>query len=148
MISLSHLFQLPGLTLDQVELSPHLLTISLVNEASEASCPLCEHSSHRIHSRYQRTLQDVPSSGRVLRLLLDVRRFFCTNAHCPRKIFAERFPNLTTVYARRTTRCTQALTELGFCSRWKSRSSLGKAPGLAKHSYDAPANSPSNALFL
>ena len=46
------------------------------------------------------------------------------------KIFAERLPDLTAVYARRTTRCTQTLTELGFTLGGKAAASLSSSLGL------------------
>jgi hypothetical protein len=59
-------------------------------------------------------LQDLPCAGKALQLLVLVRRFFCGNEACPRKLFAERLPERTSVYARRTTRCKETLAERGF----------------------------------
>src|SRR4051812_5209416 len=115
MIQPTHLLDLPAcVRLDRIEIAPQTLIVSLAMETSEAACPLCQQVSSRVHSYYTRTLQDLPSAGKTLRLLVLVRRFFCGNEACPRKIFAERFPELTTVYARRTTRCKETLAELGF----------------------------------
>ncbi|HZU70495.1 MAG TPA: hypothetical protein VFA09_24700 [Ktedonobacteraceae bacterium] len=44
----------------------------------------------------------------------EVRRFVCTIRHCPRTTFAKGFPELTCVYARRTQRRAEALTEIAF----------------------------------
>src|SRR6202035_2329237 len=88
------------LRLDQIEITPQILILSLAIETAEAACPLCQQFSHRVHSYYTRTLQDLPCTGKALRLLVLVRRFFCENEGCARKIFAERLPDLTTVYAR------------------------------------------------
>ncbi|GHO98597.1 transposase [Reticulibacter mediterranei] len=65
-----------------------------------------------------------------LRLLVLVRRFFCQNEVCSRKIFAERLPDLTSVYARRTTRCKEILAELGFALGGKAAAALGSFLGL------------------
>src|SRR6266516_291789 len=65
-------------------------------------------------SRSQRMLQDLPFSGRRMRLSLRVRRFFCANTCCPRQIFAERLPALTEAFARRTNRLRDALLEIGW----------------------------------
>jgi hypothetical protein len=43
---------------------------------------------------------------------VQVRRFFCDDEAWARKIFAERLPDLTRVYGRRTTRCIEVLTAL------------------------------------
>jgi hypothetical protein len=47
-------------------------------------------------------------------LELTVRRFRCLNSECPKKTFAERFPEWLPTYARRTTRLTQVLRQVGF----------------------------------
>ncbi len=59
------------------------------------------------------TLTDLPSSGRRVQLQLLVRRFYCDNSQCIRRIFAERFTSLTRPYAQRTNRLEQALLQFG-----------------------------------
>jgi hypothetical protein len=56
-------------------------------------------------------------------LQLTVRKFFCPNPSCPRKIFAEQFPELVPSYARLTTRLRDALVALGLatCGELSSR---------------------------
>ena len=44
----------------------------------------------RVHSRYTRTLADLPWQGIPVTVRLHVRRFFCGKRTCPRTIFAER----------------------------------------------------------
>jgi zinc-finger of transposase IS204/IS1001/IS1096/IS1165 len=51
-------------------------------------------TSNAVHSRYSRNPADLPSLGRGIRLVLRVRRFYCRNAACPRRTFAERLPRL------------------------------------------------------
>ena len=114
MIQPTLLLDLPTrLRVEQIDMTPHLLRLSLAMDVSEAVCPLCQQVSQRVHSHYTRTLADVPCRGKTLQLLVVVRRFFCANDACARKIFAERLPDLTHVYARRTTRCHEMLGELG-----------------------------------
>ncbi|WP_327004529.1 ISL3 family transposase [Dactylosporangium sp. NBC_01737] len=55
----------------------------------------------RVHSRYRRRLADLAIAGRRVLIQLMVRRFFCTDASCDRKIFAEQI-GLASRYARRT----------------------------------------------
>ena len=52
--------------------------------------------------------------GHAVRLKLSLRRFFCQNPECQRKIFAERLPNVVAPYARRTLRLHDLLTLIGF----------------------------------
>ena len=121
MTQLSFLLGLPQLDIDQIEITQELITLIAHVEASEASCPLCGYESSRVHSRYRRTLQDLPCVGKTLRLIVQVRRFWCRNTDCSRKIFAERVPDLTTNYARRTTRFTHMLSALGLADGEEKR---------------------------
>src|SRR5947209_19011403 len=58
------------------------LGITLSPRAGTAPCPLCAELSHHVHSRYTRTLADLPTGGQPVVLHLHVRRFFCHNADC------------------------------------------------------------------
>lgn len=102
----------------------------LVSPLSESAlCPLCEQSSVRVHSWYQRSLQDSPCCGQVLHLRLLVRRFFCGNLACRRKVFAERLPEIMQPYARRTIRHNAALTRLGLAHGGEAGQRTAKALG-------------------
>lgn len=46
-------------------------------------------------------------------LQLQVRKFFCTNSACHRRIFTERLPQLTLPWARRTCRLAKQLLAIG-----------------------------------
>lgn len=72
-------------------------------------CPVCGHSTRRVHSRYRRTLSDLPWHGLRVRLQLSVRKFFCDVPGCSRRIFTERLPTTAAPYARRTKRAAEAL---------------------------------------
>lgn len=89
------------------------LHLELATTAESADCPLCLQPSQRVHSRYGRTLADLPCSGRAVRLELGVRKFFCTNPDCERHIFTEPLPELAARYARRTLRLQEVLHCIG-----------------------------------
>ncbi len=108
--------------LTRIEIAELVLPLSLLRDRAEATCPLCQKVDSRVHRHYVRTLQDMPYGGKTLRLHLQVCRFFCYNTLYKRKLFAERFPELASVYAHRTTRCTQALFEVG--EHWEGRPEL------------------------
>ena len=63
--------------------------ITVRSGTAQAACPECGASAGRVHSRYVRTLADLPLGGRAVRLKLAVRRFRCDRATCARQIFAE-----------------------------------------------------------
>ncbi|HEV7662686.1 MAG TPA: transposase family protein, partial [Chloroflexota bacterium] len=94
--------QLHGLHVDQASITDAGLTLVLATTRRTACCPLCSRRSARIHSRYQRTLADLPWGGHSVTLRVEVRRFFCSNRRCARAIFAERLPELAAPHARRT----------------------------------------------
>ena len=74
-----------------------------------AHCPLCHRPSDRIHSHYERTLQDLPFVQFSLTILLEVCKFFCGNVSCHRKIFTERLPDVVAPWARQTARYREPL---------------------------------------
>src|SRR5437764_6318639 len=113
----SPLLSLPdGLIVDQVRVLYDCVTICVRSTAPSAVCPLCSQPARRIHSRYRRTIADLPSGGRQLVLSLVVRKFFCQTTACPRHIFAERFPELVRPWARMTLRFCAELEAIGFAT--------------------------------
>ena len=66
-----------------------------------------------MHSRYDRTLGDLPWQGRPVSLLIRARRFLCLNLACSRRTFAERLTGVTAVASRRTERLGELQRCLG-----------------------------------
>jgi transposase len=112
----SVLLPVEQLALESVQVERHQLTITAAATVHAAACPACRCLSTRKHSRYTRTIADLPCLGRALVLHLWVRRFFCDAPHCPRKIFAERFGTELAAYARRTARLLDALRQIAFAT--------------------------------
>jgi transposase len=110
-----------GLRLRHVVLADKRLTFDVAPSRRGAPGPLCRQKSIQRHSQYTRTLVDLPWGGRPVRIRLQVRRFRCRNRACPRRVVAERFPNLAAVKARRTWAQGDALADYGFA--------VGGAPG-------------------
>lgn len=90
------------------------LTILASSAATGAACPRCGRRSDRVHSHYVRTLADLPWATLAVRLRVQVRKFFCDNATCPRRIFAERLTGVAQACARRTDRQRESLTTIAF----------------------------------
>jgi transposase len=107
------LFDLKELKVEGVVRADGMIVINTATMRSEAACLDCRQPSSRIHSRYQRTLADLPCSGQEVKLQVQVRRFFCLNQECPRRLFAEQVPTVMKRYARRTLRQEQALKTIG-----------------------------------
>lgn len=66
-----------------------------------------------MHSRYQRRLADLPVAGRLVELCLTVHRFFCVNAVCGMRTFAEQVAGLNRRRARRSEPLRAMLTSIG-----------------------------------
>jgi transposase len=93
-------------------------------------CSTCGVPSTRLHSRYQRMLDDAPICGRPVCLRLTVRRFFCENYACPRKTFAEHPADLTRRHSRRTTTLGRMLTKLALALGGRAGMRLAEALGM------------------
>jgi transposase len=98
-----------ALQLEGITISSDQITATLVAIQAMGCCPLCGGFSRRIHSHYPRTLTDLPWGALRVRLDLTVRKFFCDDPACPRRIFTERLPEVAAPYARRTTRLMELL---------------------------------------
>ena len=78
------------------------IVITAVTTERTAVCPLCQQPSSAVHSRYQRTVADLPLAGTAVVLHIGVRKFFCHVPTCPRRIFTERMATFVAPYARRS----------------------------------------------
>lgn len=88
----------------QVLPAPDHVTILTTPRPATAICPGCGSPSHRVHSRHERTLDDLPWQGRPVTLRVQARRFRCLTPSCPRQTFSERLMGVAMVAARRTER--------------------------------------------
>src|SRR5438034_4996316 len=89
-VEVSSLLSLPeGLHVEWIKPQGTDLSVGVISRRPSSCCPLCAQASSQVHSRYQRTLCDVPCGNRKVVLHLSVRKFFCRNPDCARKIFTE-----------------------------------------------------------
>src|SRR3954453_2030696 len=107
------------------------ITLTFQTHRITARCPLCSKRSKRIHSRYERTLADLPWGTYAVTVRLRVRRLFCRNVRCERRIFTERLPGIALPWARRTRRLDARLTALGLALGGSAGVRLGAKLGLA-----------------
>lgn len=106
----------PSLHVEALLLEDGGLTILAASGVEAACCPLCGERTDRVHSRYVRTLADLPWATLIVRLRVQVRKFFCDNPACPRRVFAERRAGVAQASARRTDRQGAALTAIAFAA--------------------------------
>ena len=89
------------------------ITLRVQSTQTHAPCPLCTTPARRLHSDDGRTLADLPWAQYRVCLQLRVRKWFCRNRSCHRRIFTERLPTVVAPWARRTLRLAQRLVALG-----------------------------------
>src|SRR5215510_9012279 len=109
------------LKIEKISFCSNEVRLVVKTRLPKATCPSCGWRSDKAHSRYQRHLADLPWEGVAVKLVLSVRKFFCLNPDCRRRIFCERLPGLAAPYAHKTLRFNGLLTRLGVA--------LGGRPG-------------------
>lgn len=81
---------LEGLRTEHLLVGCDGVTIFVEPVATSVRCPECAGRSGRVHSRYARTISDLPWHGVPVTIRARVRRFFCDEPTCERVIFCER----------------------------------------------------------
>jgi transposase len=105
---------LPGCRVNAVQRNDSTsMHIAARGRQRRGRCPECGKASTQVHSRYLRHPADLPWLGAQVRVSLEVRRFYCVNAACTRRTFAEQVPELLERWARRTRRLAKAQTSAG-----------------------------------
>src|SRR5918994_5809680 len=104
----SHELLPKGLELESLSVETGCVSISVSPGAEGCFCPVCGRHSSRVHSRYLRTVSDLPWHGISVTLKVHTRRFVCDEPSCERKIFCERLPEVA-ARARKTSRLEEAL---------------------------------------
>jgi transposase len=102
--------RLENCQLDKIKTQINLI-VSAISRV--VNCPVCNQPTQKIHSRYERLLADLPWADYSITLQLRVRKFFCINSLCKRRIFTERLTNVTAPRARKTLRLAQRLSVIG-----------------------------------
>jgi transposase len=111
---MNQLCLMPGCRVEKIVSSgPDFVNTAAHGTRAGGRCPDCGHASRAVHSYYHRHAADLPSFGRAIHVGLRLRRFYCRNAACPRRTFAERLPQLIAPHARRTYRLAEAQTRIG-----------------------------------
>lgn len=117
MMDLKPTLALPkGFLLVGLEKRDEILTLTVVSTQQFPCCPLCGRASTRVHSSYTRQVTDLPCAGQSIRLLIEVRKYFCEESTCPRKIFAERLTTFVEPFARVTKRLCQIVQIIGLAT--------------------------------
>jgi transposase len=126
---MEELLTLPDKHLREVAITTQktVITIEVESTRSGAKCPYCGRRSEKIHSHYQRVLNDLPIQGKKVKLVLNNRKFFCENKKCSHKTFAEPF-GFYRPKATKTNRLQDMILEISI-----SQSSIAASMYLRKH---------------
>ena len=121
---------LPEVLVEQVIIGEEAIILVARLIPPAVPCPGCAQSATRVHSRSRRVLQDLPASGRRVRVSLQVRRFFCLNPACPRRTFTEQLPSLASSHAQKTVRLKHTLCQIGFALGGEAGARLVRSLGM------------------
>src|ERR1700677_408427 len=102
------------LTLDEMVHRGSVLRMTVSASIDGAICPGCGIRSRHVHSRYSRTLRDLPCHGTPVRICLRTHRFYCRSRDCRCRIFTQRLPMVAAPYGRKTCRDRDALLAIGY----------------------------------
>lgn len=101
-----------NLVVDNVKKAENCIYINCHTQLSEHKCPYCGHSSSRVHSKYIRTITDLPIQNNKVKLILSVHKYFCENDKCNFTTFSESFDFVET-RAVRTKRFDNYIKNIG-----------------------------------
>jgi len=105
--------------------------VHLTGSRGECDCPACGTTSSRVHSRYSRTVRDLPIQGKRATLMIIARKYYCDEPSCSRRIFCERFPGVLESYARATARLDRVLMQLALMVSARLAARLSRLLGFA-----------------
>jgi transposase len=106
------------------------ITLLISSTPAAPRCPGCHVPARYIHRHDTRTLADLPWSGYSMTWRLRVRKLFCDNRKCPRRLFTERLPGLAAPWARRTRRLAARLLAMGLALGGAAGARLSQSFGL------------------
>jgi transposase len=111
-------------------ISGNTVVLGLMGSTPSGICPLCSKVSHKVHSYYQRKVQDLPIIGKTVKLYISTRKFFCQEDSWPRKVFAERFNSCLRPWQRRLERFNCQIQVIGLRCGSKPGASVCEVIGL------------------
>lgn len=125
---LSSLYSPNCIQIEQVDHSDDTYSLYARCSLPFGECPYCGTTSHRVHSRYMRTLSDLSILGHRVIITFESGKFFCDNPECHKKTFAEQPGDEIFRYRRRPRRCEMLVTQNGLeCSSETARKLLHAA---------------------
>ena len=78
----------------------------------QSVCPACGKPSQGYHSTYRRRVEDLPLLGKNVRITVAAYRYYCENADCDQKVFAEDLEGFAGWFRRKTGRLEDLITSI------------------------------------
>jgi transposase len=125
---------LAGLRVERVADAGQAVVIWACCRAVQARCPSCGSVSSRVHGGYARVVADGAVGGRLVLIVLAVRRFRCADRSCAKVTFAEQAEGLTVRYRRRSVPLLGMLAGFGLELAGRAGSRLAGVLGVPVHS--------------
>jgi transposase len=122
----SSLLQIPGIIINDLFIDESHVKIVAKIKLKHGTCPICSKKSKRLHSIYTRKLRDVAISSKSVVIELQVRKLYCDNIKCKKKIFSQQLDYQIKKYSKRTNRANDCLFELS------KETSASKCSGFSK----------------
>ena len=79
----------PNYRLDDCRIKDNAVVYEISSLLDRIECPYCGEVSSKVHSCYQREIQDLPMQNKKVILLVKTRKMFCKNEQCSKKTFSE-----------------------------------------------------------
>jgi len=73
------------------EIKDGIMFITVESNKESLNCPFCNQSSSKVHSRYEKSFQDLPIQGYKVVIVISNKKYFCKNPLCSHTTFAETF---------------------------------------------------------
>lgn len=73
------------------EIIKNTMYITVESNREKVCCPHCNIPSTKVHSRYNKSFQDLPIQGMKVIIVLENKKYFCKNIKCNHTTFAETF---------------------------------------------------------
>lgn len=96
----------PAYELIQYRIKEDKVIFHIASTIAELECPFCGRKTSKVHSIYEREIQDLPMQGKKVILLVDIRKMRCMNPDCSHKTFSEKHP-FVTAKSKKTNRLIQ-----------------------------------------
>jgi transposase len=119
-----------AIEVESAETSASEIKVAARAAQKDAVCPACQVPSQRVHSRYCRLLHDVSLVSLPVVIRIVVRRFFCKNSACRRKVFSESLGTLAPRWKRSTERMLAAQREIALALGGEAGSRLATKLGM------------------